>query len=203
MWFRDTLCQEEARQAREKGVSTYTQLSAMAAEVPPGADKLIFLPWLSGERAPVLDHYARGGFVGLQMGHTKGHFTRAVMEGVAYHIRWICEALNRLGFEFEAMNAIGGGCRSEIWPQIISDVTGLPLHITEHPLEAGAMAAALAVAVGAGIYSSVDDMDDLIGIGKVVTPNGENARRYADLYHEYRELYNALTPIYRRMYQIS
>lgn len=203
MWFRDTLCQDEARIAHEQGVSTYTQLSAMAAQVPAGSDKLIFLPWLSGERAPVLDHYARGGFIGLQMGHTKAHFTRAVMEGVAYHIRWICEALNRLGYEFDAMNAIGGGCQSEIWPQIISDVTGHPLHIVEHPLEAGAMAAALAVAVGMGIYASVDDMDDLIGIGKIVTPNRENRKRYDDLYNEYRQLYNALTPIYRRMYHIS
>ncbi|GAB4482664.1 MAG: xylulokinase [Anaerolineales bacterium] len=202
MWFRDVFFQRESEQARAEGESTYNLLSKLAGEVPPGSDKLIFLPWLSGERAPVLDHYARGGFIGVQMGHHRGHFTRAVMEGVAYHIRWICEALNKLGFEFEAINAIGGGCRSEIWPQIISDVTGHPLHIVEHPLEAGAMAAALVVAVGMGIYSSVDDIDDLIGISKIVQPNRAVQSRYTDLYHEYRALYDALVPIYRRMYQI-
>ncbi|MCJ7586276.1 MAG: FGGY-family carbohydrate kinase [Anaerolineales bacterium] len=63
----------------------------MAASVPPGSGRLIFLPWLSGEHAPVLDHYARGGYVGLTMSHNKAHMTRAVMEGVAYHTRWICE----------------------------------------------------------------------------------------------------------------
>ena len=201
MWFRDTLFQEEARKASEQGLSSYEPINQSAKAIKPGSDKLIFLPWLSGERAPVLDHYARGGFVGLSMGHTKAHMARAVMEGVAYHIRWICESLNRLGFQFEAVNAIGGGNKSEIWPQIISDVTGLELHIVEYPLEAGAMAAALTVAVGLGVYDNVDVIDDLIKINRIVQPQLENKKRYDDLYHEYKEIYNALAPIYRHMYE--
>jgi xylulokinase len=202
MWYRDTLCQEEARQALAIGGSSYALINQGAADVPPGADKLIFLPWLSGERAPVLDHYARGGFIGISMGHTKGHFARAVMEGVAYHVRWICEALERLDFQFDALNAIGGGCMSEIWPQIISDVTGHPLHIVDHPLEAGAMAIAFTVAVGTGIYASMDEVDALIRIRQVVTPDASRKRRYDELYAAYRELYTALAPIYRRMASI-
>lgn len=202
MWFRDALCQEEARQASAAGGSAYDLLSQYAMSVPPGSDKLLFLPWLSGERAPVLDHYARGGFVGLSMGHTKSHFTRAVMEGVAYHIRWICESLHRLDYHFDEMNAIGGGCKSQIWPQIISDVSGHPLHIVEHPLEAGAMAAALTVAVGMNLYASMDEVDDLIAVGKVVEPNPENRKRYDDLYHVYRELYDALVPVYRHLSEV-
>mgnify|MGYP005841068531 CR=1 FL=1 len=201
MWFRDTLFQEEARRASEQGWSSYEPINQSAKAIKAGSDKLIFLPWLSGERAPVLDHYARGGFVGLSMGHTKAHMARAVMEGVAYHIRWICESLNRLGFQFEAVNAIGGGNKSEIWPQIISDVTGLELHIVEYPLEAGAMAAALTVAVGLGVYDNVDIIDDLIKIDRIVQPQIENKKRYDDLYHEYREIYTALAPIYRHMYE--
>jgi xylulokinase len=203
MWFRDALCKEEAQQASERGISTYSLLGEMAATTPPGADKLIFLPWLSGERAPVLDHYARGGFLGISLGHHKGHFARAVMEGVAYHIRWICESLERLGFQFEAIQAIGGGCKSDIWPQIISDVSGHPLHIVEHPLEAGAMAAALTMAIGAGIYNSADDMDDLIKIGQVVTPNLANHKRYDELYHTYRSIYQALVPIHHQLYAVE
>ena len=84
----------------------------MAEAVPAGSDKLIFLPWLSGERAPVLDHYARGGFIGLNMSHNKGHMARAVMEGVAYHLRWICEAMEKVGFQIDGFNGIGGGCNS-------------------------------------------------------------------------------------------
>ncbi len=201
MWFRDTLFIEEAYKAMEQGLSSYEPINRAAIAIKPGSDKLIFLPWLSGERAPVLDHYARGGFVGLSMSHTKGHMARAVMEGVAYHIRWICESLKRLGFQFETVNAIGGGNKSELWPQIISDITGLELHIVEYPLEAGAMAAALTVAVGMGIYENVDVIDDLIKIHRIVKPQMENKKRYDDLYHEYLEIYNALSPIYRRMYE--
>ena len=138
MWFRDVLCQEERRLAAAKGKSSYDLISAAAQAVSPGSDKLIFLPWLSGERAPVLDHYARGGFIGLNMSHNKGHMARAVMEGVAYHLRWICEAMEKVGFQIDGFNGIGGGCNSKVWLQIISDVTGKPLHVVKNHLEAGA-----------------------------------------------------------------
>jgi xylulokinase len=163
---------------------------------------MIFMPWLSGERAPVLDHYARGGFVGMSISHNKAHMARAVMEGVAYHVRWICESLEKLGFNFDVMNAIGGGSTSSVWTQIISDVTGHPLNIVEHPLEAGAMGAALTVAVGMGVYPSVDAIDQAIGIQRTVQPNTDHQRRYDGLYAEYRELYDVLAPVYRRLYQV-
>jgi xylulokinase len=201
MWFRDALCQEEKHQAAAQGISSYELISNMAASTPPGSDKLLFLPWLSGERAPVLDHYARGGWIGLKMSHTKGHLARAVMEGVAYHLRWICESMQRLGFHIDGFNSIGGGCNSEIWIQIISDVTGRPLSVVRNHLEAGAAGAALAVGVGLGVHPDMDSVDDLIEISKVVKPDPNNRYRYDDLYHEYRELYTALTPIHRRLYQ--
>ncbi|HVM71955.1 MAG TPA: FGGY-family carbohydrate kinase [Anaerolineales bacterium] len=201
MWFRDTLCQEEKRLAKESGRSSYEMLSGMAEAIPAGSDKLIFLPWLSGERAPVLDHYARGGFIGLNMSHTKGHMVRAVMEGVAYHIRWICEAMEGIGFSINNFNGIGGGCNSPVWMQIISDVTGRELNKVENHLEAGAVGAALTVAVGLGIYPSVEQIDDLVRIEQVVRPDLSRQKRYEAMYREYRELYNVLVPIHRRLYQ--
>jgi len=111
--------------------------------------------------------------------------------------------MHRIGFQFDRVNAIGGGCKSAIWPQIISDITGLELHIVEHPLEAGSMAAALTVAIGMGIYKSADDMDDLIGIGKIVRPIEAHRKRYDDLYKTYRNLYDALQPIYRQLYEME
>ena len=81
------------------GRSSYDLISSAAEVITPGSDKLIFLPWLSGERAPVLDHYARGGYIGLNMSHSKGHMARALMEGVAYHLRWICEAMEKIGYK--------------------------------------------------------------------------------------------------------
>ena len=203
MWFRDAFCQEEARQAAAEGISTYQLLSRMADSVEPGSDRLLFAPWLSGERAPVLDHYARGAFIGLSLGHTKSHLARAVMEGVAYHIRWICESLEKLGLTIGQINAIGGGSTSPVWTQIISDVTGRALHIVEHPLEAGAMGAALTVAVGMGIYPDMDSIDELIGISRVVEPRAQFAARYQELYAQYRAAYSALAPIFHRLHGVS
>jgi xylulokinase len=201
MWFRDAFCTVEARQAQEKGISTYELLGQMADTVEPGSEKLLFLPWLSGERAPVLDHYARGGFVGLSMGHERRQMARAVMEGVAFHLRWIIEALDRLGLPVQALNAIGGGSTSPVWTQIISDVTGLPLHVVEHPLEAGAMGAALAVAVGLGMYPNMEAVDEIIRLRRTVEPQTSHQERYTHLYHEFRAVYEALAPVYRRLYE--
>ncbi len=203
MWFRDTFCEAERRIAVDTGVSTYSLIGEMAGGIEPGSDKLIFTPWLTGERAPVLDHFLRGAFLGFSMGHTKSHMARAVMEGVAFHIRWICEALERLGLNVDDMNAIGGGCTSPLWTQIISDVTGRRLHIVEHPLEAGAMGAALTVAVGLGVYPNMDAVDDVIRISRTIEPSDRYAARYDGLYREYREIYTALSPVYRRLYEVQ
>jgi len=202
MWFRDALCKAEKQQASALGESSYGMLSAMAEATPPGADKLIFLPWLSGERAPVLDHYARSAFIGMSLSHTKGHLVRAVMEGVAYHLRWICEAMEKIGFNIDGFNGIGGGCNSPLWVQIISDVTGRQISVVKNHLEAGAAGAALAVAVGMGIYPNMDEVDQFVEISHQVQPNDANWKRYDALYHEYRQLYQALTPIHKRLYQI-
>jgi xylulokinase len=203
MWFRDALCQEEKQRSARTGGSSYEAISAMAGEAQAGADKLIFLPWLSGERAPVLDHYARGGFIGLNMSHTKGDMARAVMEGVAYHLRWICEAMEKIGFEINSFNCIGGGCNSNLWLQVISNVTGRSMNVVKNHLEAGAAGAALTVAVGMGVYANMDEVDRLIEISQVVRPDETHQRRYDDLYHAYRQIYEALAPIYRRLYQIQ
>jgi len=202
MWFRDRFCQAEAEQAAQENTSTYNLLNRMAEEVEPGADRLIFAPWLSGERAPVLDHYARGAFVGLSMGHTKAHLTRAVMEGVAFHIRWICEALEQLGLAIGTINAIGGGSTSPTWMQIISDVTGRELQVVARPLEAGAVGAALTVAVGMGVYPNMEAVDELVEISHTVKPRKAYLARYDALYREYRSLYEALAPIYRRLHNV-
>ncbi|PWB51484.1 MAG: hypothetical protein C3F13_13660 [Anaerolineales bacterium] len=202
MWFRDALCEAERQQASASGRSSYEILSAMAEATPAGADRLIFLPWLSGERAPVLDHYARGAFIGMSLSHTKGHMVRAVMEGVAYHLRWISEAMEKVGFNINGFNAIGGGCNSRLWVQVISDVTGRPVSVVKNHLEAGAAGAALAVAVGLGVYSSMDEVDQLVEISQVVQPETSNWPRYDALYKEYRQLYNALTPIHQRLYRV-
>jgi xylulokinase len=199
MWFRDVFCQDEVRQSQESGGSAYERMSQMVEQVEPGADRLLFAPWLSGERAPVLDHYARGAFVGLSLSHTRAHMIRAVMEGVAYHIRWICQVMQGLGLTIGPVRAIGGGSTSPIWTQIISDVIERELHIVDSPVEAGAIGAALTVAVGMGVHPNVDSLDDLIATNRRVQPRSQFTRRYRALYDAYREVYDGLAPIFHRL----
>ena len=196
-WYRNLLGAEEARAARERGISTYRVLDELAASAPAGSADLYFTPWLAGERAPVLDHYARGAFLGLSLGHTRAHLTRSVMEGVAFHIRWIIEAMEHVGFSIDAVQAIGGGSASPLWTQIIADVTGRRLNVVEHPLEAGAMGAALAVAVGLGVYPDMDAVDDLIVVKRTMEPQTTDAAVYERMYPTFRRFYEALAPIYR------
>jgi xylulokinase len=203
MWFRDTLCQLEIQQARLAGVSTYQLLGEMAAGVEPGSDRLLFTPWLSGERAPVLDHYARGAWLGLSITHTKAHFARSLMEGVAFHLRWIIEAMEANDLPIGAMNAIGGGSTSPVWTQIISDITGRELRVLSNALEAGATGAALTVAVGLGVYPDVESIDELAEFQRRVSPDTRSAARYDALYRLYRDAYTQLAPFFRDLYQVE
>ena len=178
-------------------MSTYQVFDELAATAPAGSDGLFFTPWLSGERAPVLDHYARGGFLGLSMGHTRAHLTRSVMEGIAFHIRWIIEAMEKVGFEIDEMQAIGGAASARCGRRSSPTSPARRLNVVEHPLEAGAMGAALAVAVGLGIYPNMDAVDDLIKIKRVVEPQEVNRAVYDRMYQTYRQFYAALAPIYQ------
>jgi xylulokinase len=172
--------------------------------VPPGSDNLIFTPWLSGERAPVLDHYLRGAFIGLTFGHSKAHMARAIMEGVGYHLRWIRDKLVNLGLKIETMHAMGGVGTSDIWMQIISDIMESEIHLVKNPLEAGAVGAALTAAVGLGVYPSLEIADDFVEFSKTIHPTLDSRQRiYRAFYEEYVGLYEALSPVYRRIHDVS
>jgi len=172
----------------------------MIDSLEPGSDGLLFTPWLSGERAPVLDHYLKGAFVGLTLGHTKAHMARAIMEGVAFHLKWIIEKLEKLGLRIEAVNASGGGNKSTVWSQIISDVIEKEIRVVVLPQEAGAIGAALTAAVGLGVYPKMEAVDEMVRFSRVVRPNEKNFGRYNALYREYRNLYDVLSPMYKRMH---
>ena len=135
----------------------------------------------------------------MSMGHARAHLARSVMEGVAYHIRWIIEALEEIGFKIDEMQAIGGGSASPVWTGIIADVTGRRLRVVEHPLEAGAIGAALTVAVALGVHPNMDAVDELVTVKRVVEPRKASETIYENAYSVYRRLYSALAPIYREI----
>jgi len=155
-WYRDTFAQADLYAAHAAGEDPYDRLVKEAEPIPPGAEGLLFLPYLSGERTPHADPKARGAFVGATLAHQRAHFTRAVLEGVAFGLRDSFEILQAMGIEIQEVRMTGGGARASLWRQILSDVTGYPLH-TLQVEEGPAFGVALLSGVGIGIWSSVPE----------------------------------------------
>jgi xylulokinase len=192
-WYRDTLGQEEIAQAQETGRDPYDILTDAAAEVAPGCEGLIFLPYLTGERTPYPDPNARGVFFGLTLRHGKPHMTRAVLEGVAYGLLDSLELMRALGLSIEQVRASGGGARSALWRQILADVFDAEI-VTVNVTEGAAYGAALLAGVGAGVYADVTAACEAAIQLTGRTEPGPAVPTYADYYPRYRALYPALAP---------
>jgi xylulokinase len=177
----------------------YEELTALAAQAPPGSEGLLFLPYLTGERTPHLDPSARGAFVGLSGRHTVAHLTRAIMEGVAFSLRDCAEAIAAAGAAPRQIRATGGGARSAVWRQIQADVYGLPVHRT-HWDEGPAYGAALLGGVAAGVFGNVEESARLVRLRTDVTePNPADAGLYDDCYRSYSALYPATRAVMHRL----
>jgi xylulokinase len=167
---------------------------ALAADAPPGAGGLLFLPHLLGERAPLWDSDVRGAFIGLGSDHSLAHLARAVLEGVAYSARHLLEELEKAGaVQAEVLNASGGGSQSDLWCRIKADVLDRPI-ARVRVRHTGCLGAALMAASGAGLAGSVREAAaGAVRIERVFEPSAERGR-YDPLYGLYRDLYTALKP---------
>ena len=200
-WYRDTLGDLERAQAEESGRDPYDLLTEAAAEVPPGCEGLLFLPYLTGERTPYPDPNARGVFFGLTLRHGKAHLTRAVLEGVTYGLCDSLELMRGLGLSIEQVRASGGGVRSLLWRQILADVFDTEI-VTVNVTEGAAYGAALLAGVGTGVYATVTAACDAAIRVTGRTEPGPAVSVYADYYPRYRALYPALAPEFKAMAQV-
>ncbi|MGE3410244.1 MAG: xylulokinase [Pirellulales bacterium] len=189
-WFRDQLCQAEVAQEKKTKVDTYHLLDAEAAQVPSGSEGLFFLPYLSGERTPHADPDARGCFIGLTLAHTRGHLTRAIMEGVTYSMRDSLEIIRGLGVPVRQIRASGGGSKSPLWRQIQADVFGEKV-VTVNSQEGAAFGVALLAAVGAGTYKNVVE-----ACTATIKPISQTAAKASA-----KRQHDAAFPIYQQLYQ--
>ncbi len=191
-WFRDNFCAVEQAEADRRGVDVYKVMDEVAAKSSVGSGKLLFLPYLMGERTPHLDPFARGAFIGLSSTHTRGDMLRAVMEGVTFALRDSLELFSAAGVTVGDMMACGGGASSPLWRQMLADVFGCRVR-TAASNEGGALGAAILAAVGAGIYNDVREAcNATIGEGTVCEPDTERAKKYDELYHIYTRMYGHL-----------
>ena len=198
-WWRDQFCPEERAAEAHGDGDAYDALTAPAADVAPGAEGLVFLPCMQGAMAPEWNGAARGVFYGLSLAHTKAHLTRAVLEGSAFALRDILEAMRNAGLDVRRLTIVGGGAKGALWRQIKADVTGLPVRVPVS-VETTATGAATLAAVGAGLYKNVASAASAFVAYRPDEhlPDPERREIYNEAYGRYRDVYFALKPVFER-----
>jgi xylulokinase len=196
-WYVDTFCGEDKAAAGESG-SAFERLEPPARELPPGANGLLFLPYLMGERSPVWDAHASAGFIGLSLYHQRHHLYRAVLEGVTFALRHNIEAGSQQGVTLDDhLIVVGGATQSDLWMQIIADVTRMPVYTYRESVEA-----ALGAGLLAGQACGLLDLARPLHHGTLVeraTPCESAACRYDELFKLYCQLYPTLKPIMHQL----
>ena len=196
-WWRDQFSPIE-RDAEAVGLGdAYDFLSTEAAHVTPGAEGLVFLPCMQGAMAPEWNGAARAVFYGLTLAHTRDHMTRAILEGSAFALRDILEAMKTAGLDVRRLTIVGGGAKGPLWRQIKADVTGLPVRVPES-VETTATGAAILAAVGAGLHASVAEAVEAFVRFRPEAhdPDPATTAAYDDAYGRYRAVYDALRPVF-------
>ncbi|MDF2878760.1 MAG: xylulokinase [Clostridia bacterium] len=180
----------------------YQVLREEAAKVPAGSEGLLFLPYLTGERTPHADVNATGVFIGLKPSHTRGHMTRAVMEGVGYGLRDSLEILKDMQIPIHEMRITGGGIRNELWVEILASIFNEELNIVEAS-EGPAYGAGILAAVGCGLFDTVEEAcKTLVNVTKTVKPCEADAEKYDKYYQVFRKGYDQLKGIYKELSEI-
>jgi xylulokinase len=197
-WWRDHFGPLELAAERDGAGDAYDLLCKEAETAPPGSDGAIFLPCMQGAMAPEWNGAARGVFYGLSLAHTRAHLTRALLEGTAFALRDILEAMRGARLEVRRLTIVGGGAKGPLWRQIKADVTGLPVRIPVS-VETTSTGAAILAAVGSGIHASVAEaVSAFVAFrpeGHVPDPAAQQA--YEEAYRRYRDVYFALKPVFR------
>ena len=191
-WFEREFADYERLMKEQTGISSLDQLNEIAEKTAPGSDGLVFLPYMSGERSPIWNPYAKGVFYGLDFSKTKGHMVRACMEGVALSVRHNLEIAEEAGAKVEVLRAMGGSANSLLWTQIKSDITGKPIVVPASDT-ATTLGAAILAGVGCGMYKDYDEAVSLtVKETRRHEPNLSNKDVYDKTYMTYLELYKSL-----------
>ncbi len=198
-WLRNTLGAAEVKAAKRKRVDPYELLTAAAAEAPAGCEGLYWLPYLTGERTPHNDPYARAAWVGITQRTSRNELIRSVMEGATYAMNDVLTILRERGLRARQVRLSGGGARSGFWRQLQADIYNATC-ATINAAEGPAYGAAILAAVGTGRYASVPAAcKAVIKVTRTIKPNRKAARLYAKHYAQYRRLYPALKDEFPRM----
>ncbi len=201
-WLRDTVCTSEAAEAEKVGVDPYKIMDEEAGKSKIGANRLLYLPYLMGERTPHLDPDCRGAFVGLSGVHGRGDIIRSVLEGVCYSLKDCLGVLEEMNVKPESMKICGGGGKSRLWRKMLADVYGIPVTAIQSD-EGPALGVAILALVGAGVYPSVREAcDSIIKTKETIRSEVENTAEYAKFYGIYKGLYSHLSVDFKALAEL-
>ena len=188
-WFRNQFGHDLIDFQENKSIDAYTSLAQEAASSPPGANGLLMLPYLSGERTPIFDSKARGLIAGLSLSHTRGDMYRALLEGTAYAIRTNIEAMRKAGAELNHVIAVGGGTLNNLWMQIVSDVCGL-LQIVPKKTIGACYGDAFLAGLAVGAVEEIGELNQTwVKHDKRIKPDIGKKQLYDQYYRLFGELY--------------
>lgn len=191
-WYRDQFGAAEVHAGAQLGLDAYDLLTMQAAQIAPGSNGVIFLPYMMGERSPLWHTHARGVFFGLSLATPRGALIRAILEGAAFALQHNLEVARQAGVSLTQIRSVGGGTRSPLWNQIKADVLGLPILLPQASVGAPFGDAVLA-GMGLGLYSDVRrSLREMIHIQAEYEPDWANHTMYQELYQVFRSVYESL-----------
>ena len=177
----------------------YNRASQVAAQVPPGSEGVIFLPWLNGIFSPGEDQYMRGGFLNISHKTSRAHLTRAVFEGLAMNWRWLRGPSEKLiGRKFQYWRLTGGGALSDIWSQIMADVVGLPMHRQADPRNNNVIGVALLAFNRLGLVN-LEDIPEMIKFDRVFQPDPTNRGTYDRMFKQFIASKDKIRPVFHAL----
>jgi len=194
-WYRDVFGDHENDVAKASQSDTYLLLDQQAATIPLGSDHLYFHPYLQGEATPYMDNNLRGSFTGVTSYHSKAHFTRAVLEGVAFSLYDSLQVLVELGLGFTQASIIGGGAKSPLWRQIVADVLGVKLVKMRN--DDSSFGSAMFAGVSIGVFPSCEAcLQRCTEVVDTTVPDADRHASYKKHFANYKRIHDALAPLY-------
>jgi xylulokinase len=194
-WLKNTLCQAEVEQGARSGVNPYDLIDAAVARVPAGSNGVLFLPYMLGERTPWWNPNARGAFIGLNLATKREDMLRAVLEGITMNLGIIVNIFRR-HVPIDAITAIGGGARSEVWRQMMADVYGCPVQSLNFLEEATSMGAAVIGGVAVGLFDGFDVIHRFVHVDHTAVPNAAQREVYCKRMPVFEKAYRSLVGVY-------
>lgn len=189
-WFKKTFCKKEMEECEISKINIYDYLSERASKSKPGANGVVYLPYLMGERTPHLDSNIKGAFLGITLDNNHDDFVRSILEGVSYSLKNCLDIIEEMNINIDDIRISGGGAESKVWRQILADVLNNEL-TTVKASEGPALGVAILAGVGVGIYDSVEEACEKIisGSKDKVYPNNDLLETYKETYKIYNSGY--------------